>query len=483
MDRLCRSAGAHSEFRLFRWWAVWLLLCASITSVAGQSCEATYARIGQNGTASDSQCGSTTRPCSTVSQAIDNAGAECVEVHVHLVASAYNATIPCEKFESLENVTIDGSQAGHIPLGRAGCSSPGNFDNASWLEFWNSSNIALQNLNLDLTSFAADSAILLRLSAIITVTNLTSSYPRINTSTIIAHDSAALKLRNCEFYGPQIPNPYSSLINLPQYRLTPVLFNRTCLFGCEATNSSRSEGRLCCSLPEGSKLPNAPLRYGYDILMQDCMFRDIGIPPEYRVYTSTYRFQDATAAHFGLIAADSFAAFIEGCTFSNLSSPYDTVLKMYLGAQVSNSKLLVKDSAFQFGSGYIGGAMYVRVAPGTINSTLDIQNTTFLNNTAVVDGGAVAVSYGFQQSLGAGAGVHTISIDGCNFTNNRAGGLSSQATGGAIAAVSPDTFVFISGLAATFPTIKVTDSVFVGNSAPYAAGIFLSGIQVSIYNT
>ena len=468
----------------------WLILVLVDSS---SCCFVTYARLGDSEAQDSVECGmNSSLPCRTISQALINSATqneECTEVR--LQPSAYDDAIACEDLDNLENVVIDGSNAGRIPLSLVTCAQQTVRLAAGkcWLQLFNASRVTLQMLDVDLNRYAGHCGVLMQFASNVTFWRSRFGYPSINTSSIIALESTALMVAECEFYGEHAVDPFFSdhFYLLPKYQLASIIFNQSCRHDSICigeTNDTESTG-FCCDLPTGSRIPAVSAENGFDILVQSTTFRTIGIIPGYSRFSKGGRSQDATALHMHIGLSENFQAYVENCTFSNMSSPYDTVLKLYTGHHARNVQFTVSNSAFENGFSNIGGGLRMRVSPGSFNTTLRVINSTFINNTAFLDGGAISISYGLSHSLSVtnDTSNYFATISGCHFLGNRAGDLSLEATGGAMSIISPAVYAEVKNYTQALPTFTIVNSTFIDNSAPYAAGIFASGIQLSVMDT
>ena len=490
---LTRMETAHRK-RSWHWIVLFhISFCLLVTP--SMACNIAYSTLGDSQVQDSATCGSASSlPCHTIRQALINSATHngvCTEVR--LQPSAYDDTIDCEELDSLENVTIDGSRAGTIPLKLANCSKigNGNINSSAWLHLWNSTNIKVQYLNVSLANFTGSTAVKLSFSVNIVFQHSRFGYPMINTSSIGANQTLALKVVDCEFYGRPYTDPFlrETLYPLPQYRLAPIFFNQTCLLICDENTPGDRRG-ICCDLPENSQLPRLSLLHDFDVWLLRSSFYNMGITSDSSsivssLYASTSRYQDATAVHMGIEACSRLRAIVESCHFTNLTSPYDTVLKLFAGPQTLGAQYTIIDSTFLNGRGYIGGAVFLRIDPGSLNTTLVLRNSTFVNNTAEVEGGALTISYGLTQFATTVRGnfKNFAFIDGCHFIRNQAGGLLRNSAGGAVAAISPDFYAAVVNIAQEIPTIKVSNSLFANNTASYASAIFISGMALDLSST
>lgn len=107
----------------------------------------------------------------------------------------------------------------------------------------------------------------------------------------------------------------------------------------------------------------------------------------------------------------------------------------------TGADLTVQNITFVDGSGFTGGAIYV-------DASLSVENSQFIGNTAVEDGGAIYVD-----------GSNTVLIEGSTFTNNATGPVleGSGYSGGAI-------------FSAGSSSVNITESTFAGNTASESGG-------------
>ncbi|XP_065178311.1 uncharacterized protein LOC135808985 [Sycon ciliatum] len=468
-----------------------LLLLLSIAHCAdSQPCSTVYVKLGDASVRDSDVCGAVVSdPCATILRALINSGAASSYVaagesnctFVSLQPSRYNSAIACEHIYHIDAVTIDGSQAAQIPLRLANCVEPNHDIHSSWLFFNSVSNVTFQNLELSLKNFSGYSGLSVEYSDNVTVVNSTLRYPTINTSAIFLNNNGRVVVSGCLFTGQPSPDVFSLTQpkQLPQYHIAAILVSQSCLppQQCNSSSLPYPEQASCCPgiLPHNA-MPSPEVR------IELSTFVNLGIQPNLLAYSSSIHYEDASAIHFGIEMAVDYVGVVSRCTFTNNYSPYDTVLKLYAGPGTTNIKYRIEDSVFKNGWGYVGGAAFFRVTNTSVNASLDVIRTTFLNNTAASEGGAIAISVGRNQFADPSMyeTLHFATIDGCNFTSNRVGRITRLSAGGAISIISSSFYAAVSEARQKLPTLVIRHTTLVSNVAFYSSAIYSSGSNISV---
>ena len=145
--------------------------------------------------------------------------------------------------------------------------------------------------------------------------------------------------------------------------------------------------------------------------------------------------------------------YIKGCEFINTRSFKNAgAILVDYGEELYNAT--VTDCVFRNSSSMIGGA-YIQ-----FGGDLLINNTSFIDNKASCDGGAVYISCVIAE------------LDNCNFTSNTAGYLGDYGSGSAILAYLSDYHADGGAIYSDSSLLKVSNSNFINNSAYSGNGIY-----------
>ena len=474
-----------------------LLLACCISVSCASDCETVYARLGDSFRSLDgASCGSSpSNPCPTITAALANAdsGASSDCTNVELLASKYEQPLECETLSNMKGVIINGENAGNLPM--AGLLCPQLPENqTAWLSLWNCSDILLQSMSVSLTNFTGWTALSANLSYNVSVQKSSFSHLAINKSAVWITDCLQVSVLDCYFTGPPVPDPFAVIRTkqqIPLYRMTAISVSQLGTLGpmCDSgLNITNTDDTPPCSenIPEQSRLVES---YNYSFLVENTEFSYLGIRPVSTIYyTTTARYEDGVGVIIGATAAAGFHAVVRNCSFTNTSSPYDTALKLYSEGLGSTASFHVEGCSFINCWSYVGGAAFFRVAHNIKNASLFVSRSVFRDNSAYVDGGALAVSF---EELPAGEtsvprlsgdSFRYISIKECVFVNNSVGQHSKIAAGGAIVTLFNGTASKLLDFSEHIPSIDIMDCLFQKNSAPFASTMLASKVRVKISN-
>lgn len=452
--------------------AIIALLVSCLDGVRVRACDGQVERYVKlaDSTARDSlPCGETKdRPCATLDLALRNR-TEDVPTKLILLASGNNSDWVRESFANTSNVCLDASEAGLLEL-HFNDTNPSR----AWVEFVNSSNIAFSHLNVSLSLLRGRAAVLLRDCYNVSVEYCSFLAPVINSSALRIINCWPFSLVGSNFIGPGQIQPSPQLNEA--YNLSAVMLSYTCdASTCPQDNPPPSGGvpidNECCSgLPALSG--ESPL-----IMVDSCRFLRLGIAPVYGTYYRTL-WEEAVTIHLEVFNTSRLSAKISNSQFLDNISPYDAGLKVYLGAGARNSSLTIMNNVFKNSWCYIGCAFFFRIERFAEENEMVVRNNTFCNNTAYIEGGAVAWSVFSPTNKGL--------LEDNTFHMNRGGPLSGVGqVGGAISAICTSAAAQSANLpqkSQFLASLLLTRCTFYHNSASYGSAIFLRGIYAQLEN-
>lgn len=463
-----------------------LLVNMSRRGAAANCVNRVFARLGDLATRDTSSCGNRSQPCSTITTSLNNAQSsvtaiECI--HVELLPSSYNVPLFCETLDSLERVSISGENAGTIPLGNMTC---GLGLHMPWIQLNNCSDVSLNSLNVSLHEFSGLSAIHIILSYNISVMGSSFKYMPLNTSAIDSYNSVMVMIANSQFFGTHLRDIFwdtQGLIEEPNYRISAIIAIQRGNLGPDCAdygaNNSASAPPCVSDIPAGSRLLEP---FSYSVAVIHCSFRNLGIQPVPGRFYSVTRFQLGIAVYIGASNAIGFHVLVSNCTFRDVYSPYDSVVKMYSEGYGASGHFEISDCVFENGWAYIGGGLFLRVGHDISNVSLALRGSAFYNNTGFVEGGAVGLSF---EDLGDEVSEDSkypdprrnALIEDCQFVDNNAVLVARISSGGSVAALYNGTSRSSTREAGNLPLLQISKTQFIRSNSNFGSAVLASEVR------
>lgn len=466
-----------------------LLLAVTSDSHAAQCSTPLYRRyVDLFGGSDNSTCGvNQSTACRTVQHALNISDAG-LPVCLRLVSSNWNSTasrlLRPTVITNRDDITIDGSELGPVTLNLnvSGEVSdipqvPGSAEHIilgrQWLAFLNCSNIILENLQLILSNFSGQHVFLFVDSHSVDIENSSMSFASVNSSTLFFLDSWPVSIKSVVFEG----DTFSKMLPPTQendYSTSAVVFEAL----CDSEWCSKEKQNLtnpCCHGRAVQSDTNTTL------LITHSTFKHLGLLPVNDLY-----FQAASTPKGGMavrfVAANNSGASMDvtDCHFFNNSSPYDATVKILFKNGTANGTSRFSGCHFQENRAYLGGAITYEVLDTSVGKQqkLVLLNSTFTNNTAVLEGGAIQASLATTESA-----VEVMLIDECSFVGNVGGNfLTSNLVGGALSISYYDSLPKDAARSAHVPTVAIKNTQFVRNTAVYGSAVFLKSILAVFTN-
>ena len=454
------------------WLVLSLLSIQCVDRVLSQTdSEVVYARLGDSTASSSWPCGSEAdTACSTLQLALTNESRypSLGTTTVVLLPSSYDRILAPELLSNLSNVLFNATQAGQLNL-----SAYRDFLSRPWIDVVNCSNVQISNFNVSMEGFNGSAAVRLRDCYNVSVVSSTFSSPALNTRALRVVNAWPLRLFDNEFRGASVLPSAPGLLAI--YNLSSVMVSYTCDSTTCQTNPHPPplEGYAydteCCSSP--AVLSGESVTMAVD----KCQFLGLGIGPKYETY---YRvmWEEAVTLHVETFFVHNVSITVKNCTFERNTSPYDANMKVFVGNGTRYGTMLVVDNLFKDNWCYIGGAMFYRAEIGAEYNQILIKNSTFFNNTAYIEGGAVAVSV-FSIT-------NTATVEDCLFIRNQGGPLSGVGqVGGAMSVICTSTTAQTAELPVAEQRMSLasfTRTNFNSNYAVYGSALFTRGVYAKL---
>lgn len=430
------------------------------------SARTVYVRLADNSSRHVWPCGDdAASACATLSLALANATSAGSTrpplTTAVLLPSRFNSVLEKEFLENISNVVIDANDT-RLDLAKfIGLDVP-------WLEINNSSDVMISRLNASLVDFEGSAAVHVENCNNVTISVCTFTAPALNSRPLRVINSWPVRLLTSNFRGDQY-HPALPVGAGPAYNLSAILVT----FSCDPQNCQSGEwpmqGECCDSVAaQSTQQPS--------ILIEGCTFYRLGIEPVMETYYRN-KWEGAVTVHVEILSVKNVTSCIKSCNFSEIKSPFDSNVKIFLMGSTANSVTRVEDCFFTDSWLYIGGALLYRIEEHAEENQLIISRSTFSGNTAYIEGGAVAISF----ASGGTARRNTAVIEDSYFMQNKGSTLSGVgAVGGAVSAISASSYSQMSNRESMYPRLTLSNCTFTDNSATYGSAIFISGLFASV---
>ena len=430
-----------------------------------------------DGGSDTSDCGSSnSSACKSIDHALMIVG-DNTSALVYLISSnkdsGYSRPMLPSVVSDRQNVTIDGSLLGELILLMAvdNNTSPQDYP---WLVFLNCSNVAIRNLHVDITYLFGHFFITFQDSHMIEVTDTIVTHPPRNFTAILFKNSWPAQVLSTRIAGNSRGKHEPPDVEA-DYNLSPVYFEAMCDTAWCNSSPTRQTNVPCCS-SKAVLAGDAP-----SLFFGNCVFSNLGLERLYRLYLR-HGVKSGTAIHFYAINCTRPSLNVSDSQFTNNSSPYDTTIRIVFDNGTADGVAIVTGCLFQDNWVYIGGGIsfFVFDTNSSNSHGLHLVNSHFINNSAVLEGGALLASFKATDSSKA-----IVFVDQCSFHGNTGGvWITAGLVGGAISISSsfPDANTGDSSPVYAAPRLRIQNTDFVHNTGTYGSAIFLKGMYTLFEN-